>query len=268
MTAEAPDVSIVIVAWQARDYVLACLRSIEAHAAPAHEVIVVDDGSTDGTSAAVAGGFPDVNLISQPENSGLVAGRNTAVAHVRGRYVLMLDADTELRPGALTRLRDVLDANPRVGLVAPRLVSAAGAVQSSARRFPPVIVPRGPFGSGLPAPQQRHLMVDFAHDEERPVVWVSGAVQMWRREFVESIGPYDTHISSYGGEDIDWCLRVWEAGYEVRFVGDAEMLHHWQNVVERRLWSRTALRAIRDYYYVVWKHRRLRKDPRLAAANA
>ena len=110
-------------------------------------------------------------------------------------------------------------------------------------------------------------MKDYDHSTERPVVWVSGAAQMWRADLLATIGPYDTQVSSYGGEDLDWCLRVWGAGFEVRYVPEAEVVHAWQQMTRRNLYGRKSFRALRDWYYLQWKHRRLRRSPRLVEAN-
>jgi hypothetical protein len=99
-------------------------------------------------------------------------------------------------------------------------------------------------------------------------VWVQGAAQLWRAELPSLIGAYDTRVSSYGGEDIDWCLRVWRAGYEVRYAPEAEIVHAWQQVTHANQFGRSSWRAFRDWYYLQWKHRGLRGDPRLEAANA
>jgi GT2 family glycosyltransferase len=268
----APDVSVVVVAWRARDHVLACLQSLEEHAGLPYEAIVVDDGSGDGTPEAVRERFPPVRVLAKAQNEGLVAGRNSALAHVQGRFVLMLDADTQVRPGALETLARVLDERPEVGLVGPRLVYPDGRLQLSCRRYPSLFLPvlrRGPLARLAPDPRahRRHLMKDFDHARDRPVVWVAGAAQMWRADLPAAIGEYDRRVSSYGGEDLDWCLRVWAAGLEVRYVPQAEIVHVWQQVTRKKLYGRQSVRALADFYYLQLKHRRLRSDPRLAEAN-
>lgn len=267
------EVSVVIVAWRARDDVMRCLASLEQHVALEHEVVVVDDGSMDGTAEAVSSRFPGVRLLVKARNDGLVAGRNAALPLVRGRHVLMLDADTEVRRGAVETLKEVLDQRPGVGLVAPKLVHPSGELQLSCRRYPPLLAPfmrRGPYARLRPDPRahRRHLMKDFDHAVERPVVWAVGAAQMWRRSLLPMLGHYDHRLSSYGGEDLDWCLRVWEAGYEVRYAPQAEIVHVSQTVTRRNLYGRESRRALRDWYYLQWKHRRLRREPRLRAAIA
>lgn len=269
--APRPEVSLVIVSYRARDHVLRCLESIREHVRIPHEAIVVDDGSGDGTPEAVAESHSWARVVALPENRGLPAGRNAALPLVRGRAVFMLDSDTQVQPGAVETLLGVLDDRPDVGLVAPKLLNPDGSVQHSLRRWPSLVLPfarRGPFAKLNPNPRvhRDHMMLDFDFATERAVVAAMGAAQMWRADLPSLIGRYDEAISSYGGEDVDWCLRVWAAGLSVRYVPDARVTHEWQHVVRRRPWSRHSLRALRDFYFIQWKHRKLRRDPRLAEA--
>jgi len=266
-------VSVVVVARDAREHVLACLASLANSTGPTLETIVVDDASRDGTAAAVEATYPATRIVSFARGRGLVAGRNAALPLVRGRYVLMLDADTEVRPDAIATLVAVLERDPRVGLVGPRLVYPDGTLQPSCRRYPPLLLPfqrRGPWAriDRDPRAHRVHLMEDYDHVVARPVVWVAGAAQIWRADLPALIGEYDRRISSYGGEDLDWCLRVWRAGLEVHYEPAAEVVHVSQRVTRRRPFGRQSFRALRDYYYLQLKHRGLRRDPRLTEAQA
>lgn len=270
-----PAASVVLVTWRAKDHVLACLGSLRRHAGVDYEVIVVDDGSEDGTSEAVAAQYPEAKLITKPVNEGLVAGRNTALQHITAPKVMMLDADTEVTKGALATLAAVLDRDPRIGVIGPKLIYIDnGDLQLSCRRYPPFLIPfirRGPYQRWIsddPPSHRWHLMKDFDHQSERAAAWVVGAAQMWRSDLPALIGPFDNHVSSYGGEDKDWCLRVWDAGLRVHYVPDATILHHEQRYTKRNAYSRKDWRTLRDWYYLQWKHRKLRRDPRMADANA
>src|SRR4029079_14639592 len=108
------------------------------------------------------------------------------------------------------------------------------------------------------------MMFDFDHDTERPVVTLMGAAQMWRSDLPSLIGAYDETVSSYGGEDQDWCLRVWEAGLEVVYAPQSVVIHDWQRVVHHsRPWDKDVRRASRDFSFLQCKPRRLRRDPRI-----
>lgn len=271
--AGSPTVSVVVVSYRARDDVLRCLDALRRDTETPHETIVVDDGSGDGTVEAVREAFPEARVLAKERNEGLVVGRNSALPMVRGRFALMLDSDTEVRPGAIATLADVLDRNPGVGLVGPKLVYPDGELQLSCRRFPPLLAPvtrRGPYARFNPDPasHRRHLMKDFDHASERPVVWVAGAAQMWRADLPSRIGGFDPRVSSYGGEDLDWCLRVWEAGLEVRYVPQAEIVHDWRKVTRKSRFGAASWRAFGDWYYLQWKHRKLRHDRRLDQAKS
>ena len=264
--------SVVIGAWNARDDMLRCLASLAREVRLPHEVIVVDDGPRTGhprRSVAVSGRTRD----GEARERRVGRGRNDALPMVRGRLVLMLDADTEVRPGAVEALAGVLDQHTQVGLVGPRLVGPDGELQLSCRRYPPLMIPfmrRGPYARLNPDPEahRRHLMKDSTIGRSDRSYGYRGRAQMWRADLPTSIGPYDHRVSSYGGEDLDWCLRVWAAGLEVRYVPEAEILHVWQQMTRRKLYGRKSFRALRDWYYLQWKHRRLRRSPRLAEANA
>jgi GT2 family glycosyltransferase len=264
---DRPEISVVIVGHRARDLVLDCLASLEESAGLPYQAIVVDDGSGDGTADAVRAARPDAEVVEKPVNEGLAAGRNSALPLIRGRLVLMLDSDTRATQGALAAMAKVLDENPKVGLVGPKLIYPDGRVQPSCRRLPSLLIPvvrRWPYVRLFPESRihRRHMMLEFDHASERPVAYVMGAAQMWRADLPELIGRYDEKVSSYGGEDLDWCLRVWRAGLEVHYAPQAEIVHDWQRVVHHaRGWGGHAVRAARDFYYLQWKHRRLRRDP-------
>lgn len=267
-----PEVSVVIVAWRAREDALRCLASLRKHAGVSYEAIVVDDGSGDGTAEAVRAAFPEAVVVAKSRNEGLVAGRNTALDHVRGPKILMLDADTEVRPGAIAALAGALDGDPTVGLVGPRLVYPDGELQLSCRRWPPLLLPvlrRGPYAARNPDPHAHrwHLMKEWDHQTRRSVVWVAGASQMYRADLPSLIGRYDQRISSYGGEDMDWCMRVYRAGLKVLYVPEAEIVHVWQKMTNRSQFGRNSWRALTDFYYLQVKHGRLRNDPLVVEAQ-
>jgi len=138
---QLPDVSVVVIAWNVRDELEACFQSLRDHAGPLTlETIFVDNGSTDGSSELVAERFPEVTIIRRPTNEGVPA-RNHGLRVARGRYRMLLDSDARLTEGALPRAVAVLEADPTIGLVGPRLVYPDGRLQLSCRRYPPLALP-------------------------------------------------------------------------------------------------------------------------------
>lgn len=267
-----PQVSIVVVSHQAREQLRCCLESMGGVDVP-HQVIVVDDGSADGTSEMVRADHPQVELLSFDTNRGLPAGRNASLELIRAPKVLMIDSDTQLVPGGVEALVSRLDRNPDYGIVSPQLLNPDGSVQESCRRWPSPLIPllrRGPYAmlNEDPGAHRHHMMRDFSFDYERPVVSTMGAAQMWRTDLPFRIGRFDTRISSYGGEDQDWCARCWRVGLKVVYVPDAEIVHNWQHVVRRQPWSRHSFLALRDFYYLQLKHRRIGSYPGIEEALA
>jgi hypothetical protein len=246
-----PDVSVIVVAHDVRDEVLACLASVEEHAAPATcELVLVDNGSTDGTAAAAEDAFPSAQVVRLPRNVG-VAARNEGLRRARGRTRMFLDSDARLTPGALPELVRYLDENPGVGLVGPRLVYEDGTLQLSARRFPPVLTPllrRPPLGRFFEdsATIRRHLMADDRHDVTREVEYVLGACQLFTAEAQAAAGEIDPHIF-FGPDDADWCFRIRRAGLAVVYHPDATVVHAYRRTSAARPLSRIAFEQLRAF---------------------
>jgi N-acetylglucosaminyl-diphospho-decaprenol L-rhamnosyltransferase len=265
---DAVDVSIIVIAHDVRDEVLLAFESVYRYSAPLTvQCILVDNASTDGTAEAVAERFPDVEIIRRPTNECL-PGRNHGLRAARGRYRMFLDSDAALTPGALQTLVDVLETSPKVGLVGPRLVYGDGSLQLSTRRYPPVFLPflrRPPlarfFENGRTI--RRHLMADEPHDRRRTVEYVLGACMLFRAEAQAAIGEIDSHIW-FGHDDADWCFRMRNAGYEVVYVPEAEVVHDYRRTSAKRPLSLFSLRFLMAHVYFQWKwwsqRRRLRAE--------
>lgn len=258
------DVSVCVVAWNAGADLSRCLEALpRAGSELALQTIVVDNGSQDGTADVLAR-HPEVETVANRENVGITPGRNQALSRARGRIVLMLDADTIPRPGSIAAMVRYLDEHPRVGLVGAKLLDPDGSLQLSCRTMSPPLLPflrRPPLARWFEHSEtvDRHLMRDFDHDHPRPVDWVMGACQCYRAEVAEKLGSYDERVFSHGGEDTDWCLRVWKAGWEVHYVPEAEVVHVYGHFTRKNPLSKQARRALTDFYYVLWKHRDVRK---------
>lgn len=224
------ELSVTICNWNTREDLRACLASLRAIAGEARfEVIVVDNASSDDSVSMITEQFPEVRLYALERNLGFTGGHNLALDERRAPDALLLNSDTIVRPGALRILIDYARSDSEAGLLGPKLLNPDGSLQYSCREFPnPVAAAFRNTVLGRLFPKNRYvrqyLMLDFAHEETRPVPWVSGAAIYATRACLEAIGPLDDRFFMFC-EDVDWCRRTWDAGFKVVYVHDAVIVH-------------------------------------------
>jgi hypothetical protein len=216
-------VSVVVVTFDAMPWIERCLDSVRAH-----EVIVVDHGSTDGTLELVRERFREVRLIEQ-ENRGMGGGNNAGMRAAQGRYVFLLNSDAWVVGDAVERLAAYLDAHPRAAIAGPRLSNPDGSLQRSVRGFPTLWrLATEYFYLRKLAPRSNLLNAfyggGFGYDETRAVETLYGAALLVRREAADAVGLFDEDFFMFS-EETDWTYRLHEAGWEVVFVADAEVVH-------------------------------------------
>jgi N-acetylglucosaminyl-diphospho-decaprenol L-rhamnosyltransferase len=251
-----PDVSVVVVTYNALPWIERCLASVAGH-----DAVVVDHGSTDGTVTAVREGFPDVRLVEQ-ENRGLGAGWNRGIRETSGEYVLILNADAWALGDATARLAAVADGHPRAAVVGPRLRHPDGRLQPSVRGFPTPwrLATEYLFLRKL-APRSRALNAFYAcgfdHATTREAEFVMGAVMLARRAAIEEVGPLDEDFFLFS-EETDWCYRFRRAGWDVLFTPEAEFAHVYGAAHAGRLF----LENIRGNLRFIAKHQGARAAAR------
>jgi N-acetylglucosaminyl-diphospho-decaprenol L-rhamnosyltransferase len=231
-TAETPELSIVIVNYNGGELFLQCVESVFANPGRRRfEVIVVDNGSSDGSADRVAERFPSVRMKRRPDNVGLAKAFNEGVAMMRGRYLLSLDDGTSVQSGAVDALIDFLEANPAVGAAGARLYDPDMTLQPVARRFPhplnALLGRRSLAAKWFPNHPlvRRYLMPEFSHSTEPFAVdWNSSAALMLRRQVIDEVGAMDPRYFVYW-VDADWCFRLQKAGWKVFCVPAAKVLH-------------------------------------------
>jgi GT2 family glycosyltransferase len=223
--------AVVIIHYNSSADLDKCLASLAA-CAPAveHRVVVVDNASVDKGLDEVHRNHPDCLWIFNKENVGYARGCNRGMAQVDADYYLILNPDIVVQPGALDRLLDFADAHPRAGVVGPQLLNTDGSIQNSCRRFytlKTLLLRRTILGKIFPDSRtvHLHLMDDFDHQTSRPVDWILGGCMLARRSAMERTGPMDERFFLYF-EDVDWCYRMWQAGFEVQYTPDARFMHH------------------------------------------
>jgi N-acetylglucosaminyl-diphospho-decaprenol L-rhamnosyltransferase len=250
------DLSVIVVTYNSRDLTLACVASVvaEQKATPSRllqtELIVVDNGSSDGTTDAVRKAAPEARVLVQPANLGFAGGNNVGLAAAQGRYLLLLNSDAEVRPGAFAALVAFMDAHPDAGACGPMLVNPDGSLQPTGRDLP---TPGTLFldMTKLYRLWKRDLYVQRGRDytEVAAAGELSAAALLVRRSVYQQVGGLDTGFFFYY-EDVDWCKRIGDAGYRIYYVPTAEVMHRWQGT--SRSVSTLAYRSGQDslrYYF-------------------
>ena len=221
------SVAVGIISWNTRDLLRDCLSTAVAES-PA-ELVVIDNGSDDGSAEMVRREHPTARLQVNPENPGFGAAANQAFALTTAPVLLLLNGDTYLKPGALRAIGAYLDAHPRAGVLGPRLVHPDGRLQSSCSSFPNPLIPlvKSKVMTRLiqRIPLLRDRVLDtWPHDRPRTVPWVVGAALAIRREAFEAAGGFDEGFHLYF-EEPDLCRRMLRAGWETHFAPVTEVVH-------------------------------------------
>lgn len=267
------EVSVLIVNWNTRELLRACLHSLQTHMVGLqHEIIVVDNASPDGSAALVATQFPHVKLLALDANAGFAAGNNLAYGLSSGDKIWLLNPDTEVLPGAPAHLIQFLDQHPRVGAVASALQDARdGSTQRSCRTFPsPAAL--WTEASGLAAAFSRSKRFGFYkmgwwnYREARAVAQPMASSLMVRRNTVEAVGGLFDEQFPIFFNDVDLCQRIWDAGQEIWFTPEARVLHWGGAATGQRKVAmiEESHRSLRAYYK---KHYRGKLHPVLYHAT-
>jgi GT2 family glycosyltransferase len=277
-----PSVATIIVTYNSARVIRGCLQSLR-HQAPAVALttLVVDNGSRDGTPSLVRAEFPEVHLLRAPRNGGFSYGTNLGLralgllapphsvlptSPTAPDYVLFLNPDTELPPGALAPLVRLLERRPELGAVSPRLVRADGSLDKACRRsFPTTwnalchvlglarLRPHSPrFG--------QYNLSYLPEDRATPVDCVAGAFMLVRAAAVRRVGPWDERFFAYG-EDIDYCLRLHQAGWTIWYEPSVRVVHLKGEASQQR-----SLPMLREFYRameVYYRKHHAARDPRL-----
>jgi N-acetylglucosaminyl-diphospho-decaprenol L-rhamnosyltransferase len=227
----APRLSIVVLSWNTRELLAACLASLRAVSGELPlQLIVVDNASEDGSADMVAERFPEAHLVRNPRNDGYAIGNNLGAALARGEHLLLLNSDTEVAPGVLPALVAFLDSHPGHGACAPRLVHPDGTPQRSCKTFPTLrtavffdtIFDRWfPGNRVLPW----YFMKSFDHLSSRDVDQPPGAAFLVRRALWEELGGFDPELWLFFN-DVDLCRRLHERGHRIAYVAEVAILHH------------------------------------------
>jgi N-acetylglucosaminyl-diphospho-decaprenol L-rhamnosyltransferase len=256
-----PGVSLIVVSHNTRVHLERCLSELGS----AHEVIVVDTGSTDGSQDLVADRFPHARLLLLADNPGYGGALNAGIDLASGRHLVLMNADTWPLVQAVERLVEFAEGEPSAGVVGPRLLNPDQTLQPTVRGFPTLwrLATEYLFLRWL-APRSRALNAfygsGFDHRSRREADFVVGAVMLVRRQLLDEIGGFDTSFFMFN-EEVDLCYRARRAGWSVIFWPGAEFVHTG-GASTAAVWPQMYREQLRSHLRFFAKHHGLRQAER------
>lgn len=254
------DCSIIIVNWNVREYLRDCLRSLPPDTARHQiEVIVVDNGSNDGSLDMLQKEFPWVKTIALGTNRGFARANNRGIGHASGRYILFLNPDTEIVSDAVSRMIDSLDAHPDRALVAPQLIHPDGTFQAGSIRRDPTLPAQAIIllklqhaVAQIPWLQQ-YYATDFQPEREQEIEQPMGAALCVRRDVLNKVGSFDEGFFLWF-EEVDLCKRIRANGGTIWYLPSAKVVHHSGKsfdqhlpLAKQRIYNKSAIRYFRKH---------------------
>jgi GT2 family glycosyltransferase len=217
------DLSIIIVSWNVQEYLRQCLNSLRADFDQnlKYEIIVIDNNSSDNTAAMLAHDFPEVELIRNKDNLGFARANNQGIKISRGKFVLLLNPDTQVRKGCINTLISFLRSHDKTGVVGPKLLNLDGTLQASGVHFPSLANSL----SGYFRLKREVTGAYFVHASQPMTVnALMGACLLVKREVINQVGGFDEDYFMYA-EEADWCYRIRNRGWHIYYVPEAEVYH-------------------------------------------
>lgn len=247
--------SIVLLIWNSAAFIKKCLDSLYKSSENLNfEIIIVDNGSKDNTCEIISNQYPSVKLIRNAINRGIAPARNQGIREAKGKYILILDIDTQVLEGAIPKMLAYMEEHPEIGLCGPKLMYDDGTMQQSFRRFPLV---QTKFLRRVNVSWAKRLLKNEYYEEAleaRNVDYVIGACQLIRRSALEMTGLLDDKIF-YGPEDVDLCLRMWLKGWKVAYLPFAQVTHYEQRITQKKLFSYLTLMHLQGLIHYFFKHK-------------
>jgi len=256
------ELSIIILNYFHRDLIRELLKDIFSfNFSFSYEIIVIDNGTFDGIKELVAN-YPSIRFMQLPKNIGYAAGNNPAMKQAKGKYILIVNPDVVLLPGAVEKLHEYMENHLEVGLSGPCVMNADRSLQQSATGFPDWHLPfyRRTFLANTKSGKawlKNYLLEDHNHDKDFYTPALFGACLMIRTSALFKVGLLDERYFMYM-EDLDWSRRFWENGFKVAYVPQAKVIHlHKRDSANNNLWQilrkKTARAHISSFLKYLWK---------------
>ena len=256
-------ISFIILTWNSERVIGPCLESIASMEGMDYEIILVDNGSEDGTKEIIEAfekTHPGIAVekVLLEKNYGTTISRNLGMkkAAADARYLCILDSDTVISREAMTELIEVLEEDPRNGITGPAMVNLDGVPQVTAKKIPTAEIK---FLKAFPSKtlQQKGAEMescDFSGGQRSyPAGYLISACWMMKREMCEKIGPLDEKIF-YSPEDVEYCVRAWQNGYRVLYCPNAHIIHATQRISKKKLLSRHNFEHLKGLLYFFGKY--------------
>ena len=232
-------ISFIILTWNSQIYIEKCIKSILndfKNIKVDNEILIIDGGSQDNTLnilKKLCCKYQKINVIKLDRNMGTTISRNIGIRKSMGKYIFILDSDTEIKEGTISTLVDTLNKKDNIGIVAPRLFYSDGSIQPSCKKFPTIktkIYKYIPFNISRKIAEKDELydkICEKGYKQITEVDYCISAAWMVNREAIDDIGLFDENIF-YAPEDVDYCLRMWLKGWKVIYNPLASVVHHTQ----------------------------------------
>lgn len=265
------DISCILLTWNSERYIEKCLNALltELVSQPlSYEIFVVDNGSKDRTVALLRDfqtRFPNhLFPIYLDTNTGTTYSRNLALKQAKGRYLCIMDSDVEVDLGVIGKLIETVERDARIGLAAPKLLYPNGHLQKSTDVFPTIFTKfiRYFFLKQIEKREHRLAANVVRETEIREVEYAISAMWLLKREAFERVGLLDEKIF-YSPEDVDYCLRIWKAGYSIVYNPTISCIHHTQEISRGLKINRMTVNHAMGLLYYFRKHRCMFRHPQV-----
>lgn len=257
-------IGFVILVWNSAGVINKCLKSIVELEKITPYVVVVDNGSTDSTPQILENyiaKYPDtIHKIQYKENRGTTVSRNDGLRLLMKDnfdYYCIIDSDTEISDIAFLKMIEELEKNEMYGLIGPKMRTASGVVQMSARAFPTLLEKIYKAFPSESIQAKGYAMEVQKPDKEGmesyPVDYLMSACWLLKPEAIKAAGLLDEKIF-YAPEDAEYCIRIWKSGYQVAYCPEAQIIHEWQRLSKKKLISKMNWEHIKGLAYMFYKH--------------
>lgn len=258
--ADQPVISIIIVSWNVLALLEKCLASIGRYVDYPHQVIVVDNASTDGTVGALRQKWPNIEVVAQQKNLGFARANNAGRQRARGHYIAFLNPDTELVSEPWRLMIEYIQQHPKTGAIGPEILNPDHRHQQSVRNFPRW------SDQVLTLLKLRHLLknsrimrrylADPGAGRKKPMAvdQIMGAAMLFPKKILDHLGGFDEDYWIWF-EEVDLCRRVHDAGYEVLYFPNSQIIHHGDKSfnqvlsIHKQVWF---MRSLRRYARKHW----------------